>query len=119
MFNLLLSSLLLYKYTILCIVIFSASVGFPIPATALLMAAGAFAAQGYFDLPSILFVSFVASVSGDILGYTLSFRYGREILMRIGFKTLLLSEKFRALETLFSEHSAWAIFSSRFLATSL
>ncbi|EKD30348.1 MAG: hypothetical protein ACD_78C00083G0003 [uncultured bacterium (gcode 4)] len=119
MLSFFLSSLLIYKYAILFLVIFIASFGFPIPATALLIAAGAFAAQGYFDVYTIFFYGFFASILGDIAGYFVSLRYGRDILIRIGFKSLLASQKFQTLEILFSRHSALTIFSSRFLTTSL
>lgn len=119
MLSFFLSSLLIYKYTVLFLVIFTASLGFPIPATALLIAAGAFAAQGYFDLYTIFLYGFFASILGDISGYFVSLRYGRDILVRIGFKNLLASQKFQALEILFARHSSLTIFSSRFFTTSL
>lgn len=119
MLSFFLSSLLIYKYAVLFLVIFTASFGFPIPATALLIAAGAFAAQGYFDLYTIFLYGVFASILGDIAGYFVSLRYGRNILIRIGFKNLLASQKFQALEILFARHSALTIFSSRFLTTSL
>lgn len=53
MLSFLLSYLLVYKYTVLFLVIVSASFGVPIPATALIIAAGAFSAQGYLDFSSI------------------------------------------------------------------
>lgn len=115
----LLSSLLIYKYAVLFFVIAIASFGVPIPATALLMAAGAFAAQGYLDFSKILAYGFPASVLGDIAGYLVSLRYGRDILVRIGFKSLLASTKFTMIETLFARRAAPFIFSSRFIATSL
>lgn len=119
MFSFLLSYLLLYKYAVLFFVVTSASFGLPIPATALLIAAGAFAAQGYFDLYSIFIYGFFASILGDIAGYFISFRYGRNIFIRVGLKGLLTSPRFQALETLFAHHSTSTIFSSRFLTTSL
>jgi membrane protein DedA with SNARE-associated domain len=114
-----LSYLLVYKYAVLSIVIFTASFGVPIPATTLLTAAGAFAAQGYFDMYSIFICGFFASTLGDITGYFVSFRYGQEVLMRIGFRKLLTSSRFQALEVIFSRHSTSTIFSSRFLITTL
>ncbi|MDD5198084.1 MAG: DedA family protein [Candidatus Gracilibacteria bacterium] len=119
MLSFFLSSLLIYKYAVLFLVIATASFGFPIPATALLIAAGAFAAQGYFDLYTIFICGFFASTLGDVIGYCISFRYGRDILVRIGLKNLLISPKFQALEILFARHSTFTIFSSRFLTTSL
>lgn len=119
MLNLFLSYLLIYKYAILFLVVFLTSLGLPLPATALIVAAGAFAAQGYFDFVNILICAFMASVLGDISGYFISLRYGREILMKIGFKWILVSSNFRAVERLFMNRSGAAIFYSRFLLTHL
>lgn len=119
MLNLFLSYLLIYKYAILFLVVFLTSLGLPLPATALIVAAGAFAAQGYFDFWSILACVFVASVLGDLSGYFVSLRYGRVILMRIGFGRILSSSNFLALEKIFRNRSITAIFYSRFLLTHL
>jgi len=67
MLNLFLSYLLIYKYAILFSVVFVTSFGLPLPATALIVAAGAFAAQGYFDFWNIFVCVFIASTLGDIL----------------------------------------------------
>jgi len=53
-----LSYLLLYKYVVLFLVVATASFGLPVPATALMMAAGAFIAQGYFDFAGIAVCAF-------------------------------------------------------------
>lgn len=119
MLNLFLSYLLIYKYAILFSVVFLTSLGLPLPATALIVAAGAFAAQGYFDFWGILACVFVASVLGDISGYFISRRYGKRILMWVGFKSILSSSNFLALEKIFKNRSISAIFYSRFLLTHL
>lgn len=119
MFSFFLSYLLIYTYVALFTVITLASFGIPLPATVLLIAAGAFAAQGYLDFSSILAFGFSASIIGDTTGYVISRRYGRNILRRIGFETLLVSPKFRSMEAFFAGHSNSAIFWSRFLVTSL
>ena len=119
MLSFFLSYLLIYKYTILFFVVLTASFGLPLPATALLMAAGAFVEQGYFDVGSIFLCGILASVSGDITGYFLSFRYGREVLSRMGLRKIIQSKKFLTIEKTFAKHSASTIFLSRFLATSL
>lgn len=56
---------------------------------------------------------------GDFFGYSISLRYGRNILVRIGFRRLLDSPKFVTIENLFAQHSVSVIFSSRFLVTNL
>lgn len=63
--------------------------------------------------------AFVASVLGDGTGYFVSFKYGKEILYRFGFRRILASPRFTTLEGVFQNHSTSAIFTSRFLATGL
>lgn len=55
MLSFFLSYLLIYKYTVLFFVIAFASFGFPLPATALLVATGAFVAQGYLSVYALFF----------------------------------------------------------------
>lgn len=119
MLNLFLSYLLIYKYAILFLVVFLTSFGLPLPATALIVAAGAFAAQGYFDFWSIFVCVLISSVLGDISGYFISRWYGKRILIHIGFKSIFSSSNFLALEKIFKDRTASAIFYSRFVLTHL
>ncbi|MFA6090148.1 MAG: DedA family protein [Candidatus Gracilibacteria bacterium] len=119
MLDLFLSYLLVYKYTVLFCVIAAASFGLPLPATALLIAAGAFAAQGYLNFGDILLYGLFASILGDMLGYIISLRFGKDIFIQIGLKQIFLSQRFVLIENIFIKHSASTIFSSRFLATNL
>ena len=89
-----LSFVLLYKYLALFLVTFMASLILPLPATALLMATGAFAFQGYFNLWEIIMTGFLGSVAGDFLGYIIARSYGKEVLEKIGFRRLLQSSWF-------------------------
>lgn len=65
MLDFLLSYFLVYTYAILIAVVFLASFGIPLPATALVIAAGAFASQGYLDITWVFCSVFFASVLGD------------------------------------------------------
>ena len=114
-----LSYLLVYKYAVLFVVVAAASFGFPLPATPLIMAAGAFTAQGYFNIHWMLACSFFASVLGDSLGYYVSYRFGRKALIRIGFRPILDSPRFARIEKSFRRRSRLSIFLSRFLFTAL
>ncbi len=62
MLDFLLSSLLVWKYALLFGVVSFAAFGFPIPATALVVAAGAFAAQGYFDVFPVFASAMAAAI---------------------------------------------------------
>ncbi len=119
MLTIFLSYLLLYKYLILFLVVLLASIIIPLPATALLIAAGAFSIQGYFNIYNVLIFGFLASVLGDCFGYLISFRYGKKLLEEIGLKKFLQNPKFISLEKEFIAHSSPSIFLSRFLFTHL
>ena len=114
-----LSFLLLYKYTALFLITFFASFILPLPASATLVAAGAFAAQGYLDPFYVCAISFTGSILGDSLAFFISYKWGGTLLMKIGFKKILQSKKFKSLEYYFLEHSFSTIFYSRFLITNL
>ena len=76
---LLLSFLLLYKYWALFAVIFVAAVLVPLPTNSVLLAAGAFASQGYFSFWLSLAVAVGANIAGDCFDYFLARRYGRRV----------------------------------------
>jgi len=114
-----LSFLLLYKYLALFSVSLLAAFVLPLPATAFIIAAGAFSAQGYFNFSEIIAVGFLGSIIGDGLGYYISLRWGRDLLNRIGFKRILRSPKFLELENYFSKYALSTIFLTRFLVTGL
>lgn len=67
MVDLLLSSFLVYQYWLLFGVCIFAAFGFPLPATALLLAGGALYAQGYFDIIYLFLAGFSGCVIGDNL----------------------------------------------------
>jgi len=114
-----LSYLLIYKYLILFLVTYSAALIFPIPASAVLIAAGAFASQGYFSFEYVILFGLLGNVLGDLCGYFISYYFGREFLMRIGLKKFLSSKTFVKLEHNFVDHAWSSIFFSRFVVTGL
>ncbi len=74
----LLSYLLLYKYVAVSVVSFLAGLILPLPSNALLLAAGAFASQGYISATAVFFFALVSNVLGDSLGYALT-RFGERV----------------------------------------
>jgi membrane protein DedA with SNARE-associated domain len=119
MLGIFLSYLLVYKYLVLFLLNFLAALIFPIPASAVLIAAGAFSSQGYFDFRQVFIFGLLGNVLGDISGYLISFYFGRDFLIRIGLKRFLNSKGFVGLENNFIDHAPAAIFFSRFLITAL
>ncbi len=114
-----LSFLLLYKYSALFLITFFASFAFPLPSSAALLAAGAFAAQGYLDPFYVVLVGFIGCILGDTVGFFVTVKWGTWLFDRIGLKKVLQSKRFQALERYFLKHSFSAIFYSRFFITNL
>jgi membrane-associated protein len=119
MLNYLLTSFLVYQYWLFFAVTLVASIGFPLPATALILAGGAFFAEWYFDIGLLFLAGFCGCLLGDITGYTLARKYGKDIFARIGLKKILESDQFRTLEPYFLAHSRFSVFITRFLITGL
>ncbi len=110
----LLSLLLLYKYFALFAVIFSAAVIVPLPTNSLLLAAGAFASQGYFSFSISLIVSVVANIAGDSFGYFLARKYGR---LAIRFLHVRMPSFVEKLEQYLRSHTGLTIFVTRFFGS--
>jgi membrane-associated protein len=111
---LLLSSLLLYKYWALFIVIFIAAVILPLPTNSVLLAAGAFASQGYFSFFLSLAVAVGANILGDCFDYFLARRYGRRIIRTLRIRVPSYIER---LEEYVRKHPGPTIFLTRFVGT--
>lgn len=117
MLETLLSYLLVYQYTLLFFAVFFASFGFPIPASALIMAVGAFTVDGYFELFPSFSVVLAGVVSGDIIGYILARQFGKEFFVALHMGRIFQSEQFIAFEPFFQKNASMNIFLSRFLIT--
>ena len=94
MLTVLLSYLLLYKYTALFLFVLSVSIIVPLPINPLLLATGAFASFGYFDLWISVAVTVVASVLGDTIDYFIGRYYGPWILEKLNIKKRYYFERF-------------------------
>ena len=120
-FGSLFSYLLLYKYVALFVFIFLAGIGLPIPSSTLLLAVGAFASQGYFNLPLSLAIALVANILGDLFDYFLMRKYGTAILKKNyhkRFSFIVKLEKYIIyLDKYIKSHQRIAIFLSRFLGS--
>ena len=78
----LLSYVLLYKYFAIGGVVFLSGLLLPLPSNTLLMAAGAFASQGYLNVYAAFAVALVSNVLGDSLGYALTRIWGTRYITR-------------------------------------
>ena len=121
--TLLLTFLQTYGYIALWITVYVAAVGIPIPITLLLLAAGAFAALGDFNLALLFVVSFSALICGDNTGYWIGRIWGSRALNWIErskrWNRLIPPQRIVQSRQYFRLRGGWAIFLSRFLFSAL
>lgn len=117
MLDFFLSYLLIYTYLVLFFAtLFSGYLLF-IPVWAIIIAAGAFAAQGYLDMNYVLISSFIWYMIWNISIYLLSFRYWKKSIVKFRFGKIIESAKFAWLEEYFKNNSTKTILTTRFLVT--
>lgn len=119
----LLSFLLAYGYPALALSVFVGSVGAPLPISLMLLAAGAFSAQGDFNVALLLVIAIGASVAGDCAGYLVGRRWGSPMLdwlsrSRFG-KRFVKPQAIERSRFYVHRHGGWSIFLTRFLITAL
>ncbi len=112
-----------YGYPALWVSIFIAAVGLPLPIALVLLAAGAFAALGDFNLVVLTLISISASVAGDSLGYAIGRLWGSKGAdwldhSKLG-KRFLKPDSVARSRLYFKKRGGWAIFFSRFLVAAL
>jgi membrane protein DedA with SNARE-associated domain len=113
--NAFLSFLLVYKYIGLFGVALLAAFALPLPSSSILAAAGAFSAQGYFSITTVLAVALLGNITGDALGYFIARFYGTRFLKKIGLEKALSSRLYISLTKYMQHFSYSLIFFSRFL----
>jgi membrane-associated protein len=122
-FNPLLSFLQAYGYPLLWLITFIAAAGAPLPMSLLLLAAGAFSAQGDFDVVVLVVIATSASVAGDCVGYLVGRQWGRRALdwlprAPLG-KRFITPQAIERSRVLFRRRGGWAIFLTRVLVSAL
>lgn len=118
MLDQILTILIAYQYWALLIIVFFAALLNITPASPALIATGSLVALGRLDYSLVFFFGLAGSVAGDLLAYSLAFIYGQDVLIRLGFRRLLNSNKFQQIEKYFTHNSTRTIFVSRFFLTS-
>ncbi len=112
-----------YGYFALWITVFVAAVGVPVPITLLLLAAGAFAALGDFNMVLLFFISFSALICGDNTGYWIGRIWGSKVLNGVEhskrWNRLIPPSRIVQSRQYFRLHGGLAIFLSRFLVSAL
>lgn len=108
----LLTGLLNHGTSLLGAALFLAAFGVPLPATMLLMAAGAFTRQGMFAAEAAVLAATIGAITGDACSYLLG-RLGLRWLPQ----TLLAAGSWQQAGRLFARWGAWSVFVTRFLLT--
>ena len=113
----------LYGYPALWLSIFIAAVGVPLPIALVLLAAGAFAALGDFNLVLLTLISISASVAGDNLGYLVGRLWGSKAVNWLEHshwgRRILKPDSVARSRLYFKKRGGWAVFLSRFLIAAL
>lgn len=118
----LITSLQDYGYPVLWLMVFIAAVGAPLPISLVLLAVGAFAALGDFNIVLLILLTVTASACGDSTGYFIGRRWGSKVLKRLEQprrRRFISPTTLTRSRTSFKRHGAWAIFLSRFLFSAL
>lgn len=110
--DLLLTGLLNHGALVLGATLFLAALGVPLPATMLLVAAGAFSRQGVMRAQEAAGVAILAAVAGDSLSYLLGRTLGERLTARWRGSTVWQSARQQ-----FERWGLWSVFLSRFLFT--
>lgn len=110
----LLTQVINYGAPLLGIIVFIGGLGVPLPCTLLVIAAGAFARQGYLPWHTTALISIVSVIIGDSLSYAMGYYTREKVLDRFS-HTL----RWKKAELTFRKWGALSIFFSRFLVTAI
>ena len=114
MSNFLLTQVINYGAPLFGLILFLGALGFPIGASVVLIAAGAFSEQGVLNwLPTAL-LGLLGAVTGDALSFSIGFYAKDWVNNRFG-----NSKAWKSAEETFDARAGWAIFLTRFLITAL
>ena len=111
-----------YGYPVLWLSVFIAAVGVPLPIGPLLLAVGAFAGYGDFNIVLLIVITITASSSGDNVGYFIGRRWGSRTLnwfLQPRRVQVLPARTIIRARLYFKRRGGWAIFFSRFLLSAL
>ena len=111
-----------FGYPVIWLAIYVASAGFPIPSALVLLAAGAFAQAGDFNIFLLAMLAITASVSGDSTGYFVGRRWGTRVigwLETSRWNHFIPARRIERGRLRFKRQAGWAVFLTRFLFPAL
>src|SRR3954451_5527737 len=115
----LLTLLLVYGYPVVAVVVFVGALGVPLPASAVLLAAGALALNSELDLVVLIPVATVSALAGDCTGYGVGRWVGVAALHRHGPRVGLTAARLRRVDAYLLRWSGPGVFLTRWLVTPL
>lgn len=111
-----------YGYPALWVFVFIAAVGAPLPTSLVLLASGAFAALGDFNIFVLGIIAVTASTCGDNVGYFIGRRWGSKVLLWLQhsrWQHFISPRNFARAQTYFQQRGGRAVFLTRFLFSAL
>ena len=110
----LLTQIINYGAPLFGLILFLAAIGIPLPASLLLIAAGAFSQQGVLDWVSIALFGFLGAVVGDAISFGMGFYAKNRVSQRMEG-----SPTWKSARDAFEERAGMAVYLTRFLVTAL
>jgi membrane protein DedA with SNARE-associated domain len=107
--------LIRHGYSVLFVWVFAEQVGVPLPATPLLLAAGALAGSGQLNLALSVGISVVAALAGDLIWYEFGRRRGGRVLNLLCKISLEPDSCVRKTETAFALRGARSLLIAKFV----
>lgn len=108
----------LLVYLTLGLIIFTESMGVPLPGEIVLVTSSIMAASGVVDIWWVAAAASIGAIAGDSVGYAIGRRGGRVMLERLGrrFPKHLGPAHLNRAEQIFARYGVWAVFFGRFVA---
>jgi membrane-associated protein len=110
----LLTQIINYGAPLFGVILFLGALGIPVPASILLIAAGAFSQQGFLNWLPIAIFGLIGAVCGDAVSFGMG-HYAKEWVDRRFGK----SASWRNAQESFASRAGWAVYLTRFLITAL
>jgi len=104
-----------YGYWVVFFGVMLENAGLPIPGETILLAAGFFAFQGHFHVPTVMVVAAIGAMVGDNAGYLVGRKLGRVTLERYGSKVGLKPQLLDRFDRFFARNGNRTIFFARFI----
>lgn len=98
-----------YGYVALFILLALGIVGIPVPDETLIATFGGMIAQGHFHFAGALTVTFLGSMTGMMISYTLGRKVGKPLLERYGKWIRMTPSRLQSTEVWFKRYGSWSI----------